>query len=191
MTEGCDAITVSGFPNDERHDYFFELVYSATKAVGAGAILTSAHRQLPIRVFRSSALRGPYSATVGAVNASYFEHESKKTSSRCFRYDGLYTVKALVFHDKETGQTTEKDPTQVKVLMPGRQECYHFKLVRANWVNGVGIVAGPHENRRSPEQIMKFFNQEKIDEGRNNILAGGNNLSTPTTPPPASSKSGQ
>ena len=69
------------------HDSFCDLKYTSTRRQGACALLQSHDWQLPIRVFRSSQLKGRFSPPA---------RKGRKTS---YRYDGLYTVTEVFGQD--------------------------------------------------------------------------------------------
>jgi hypothetical protein len=77
---GCDAIIVSGLRRDGLGgDDLDELWYAAESSKGALAIVTSYYKQIPVRVFRTSAYRERFRALMVGRSARY-------------RYDGVYTV---------------------------------------------------------------------------------------------------
>ena len=136
---GCDAIIVSGLRQDGMgNDRLFRLEYAATSEQGALSILKSCIKDLPIRVFRSSVLKSPFKAV------------SKTTSPACYRYDGLYKVKAVRFYNdiSERFFCVACPAVHAKSRIPSSR-VYLFLLVRAD------AGDGPYANALSSEDFLR------------------------------------
>jgi SAD/SRA domain len=137
--DGCDAIVVSGV-RQGGFDSFDKLVYVADTQAGAGGLLTSMEKKLPIRVFRSSKLDNLYVANL-----------PEKKESAQYRYDGLYQVEGLSFDD-ESG--IEKRPHSVSPLVKGRP--YKFQLGR------VEVGNDNMSNRMSTYEMMDLLTEQLL-----------------------------
>ena len=111
--EGCDAIVMSGPPNHERLDNFWQFFYTANSKVGGGALLTSAEQRKPIRVFRGSELQGEFRAL---------------SEERLYRYDGLYRIEYVLYYDIGDGQLRCESPSNM--LPVKKDQFYHFLMIR-------------------------------------------------------------
>lgn len=78
------------------HDSFCDIKYTSTRRQGACALLKSYEWNLPIRVFRSSQLKGEFSPPA---------RKGRKTS---YRYDGLYSVTEVFGQDGSPTYTIPK-----------------------------------------------------------------------------------
>lgn len=116
-------------------DSFDELLYAADTRVGAGGLLTSMEKRIPIRVFRSSRLDNEYAA----------ESPVKNGSAR-YRYDGLYRLEGVRFDDG-SGIEKEERPRCLSPLVKGR--VYKFQLAR------IEVREDEMSNRKSTEEIME------------------------------------
>jgi hypothetical protein len=140
--EGCNAIVVSGAHDQGGFgdDSFHELSYVANTRVGAGAILTSMQRKIPIRVFRSSRLGNKYRAQPNGKSPRY-------------RYDGLYRLVGVSFDDGSGVEIKEK-PAYLSPLITGR--LYKFRLER----NKVGKDAVSN-HKSANEMLVDITVEEK------------------------------
>ncbi len=123
-------------------DSFDELLYVADTRVGAGGLLTSMAKRIPIRVFRSSRLENAYAA-----------ESSEKNGSARYRYDGLYRLEGVRF-DNGSGIEKEEMPKCLSPLVKGR--LYKFQLAR------IEVGEDENSNCKSTEEIM----EESIEPGR-------------------------
>ena len=121
ITNGCDAIIVSGLREDKLgEDALFTLMYAVEKKKGGASVVTSFEKKLPVRIFRSSGYNHPFRAH------SPSGQTGKKTKT-WYRYDGLYIV---VSYEKPT---VLKGP-------------YKFQLKRVEQGEGVFLNDIPNAN---------------------------------------------
>jgi SAD/SRA domain len=110
---GCNAIVVSRQEKvRNEHDTLDELAYTSNGHQGGGRLFTSFKKGHAIRVFRTSALEGPYRAC-----------QHLDLSTQMYRYDGLYFVKSCTQID-DNGETMHPEQP------PVRKVEYTFLLCR-------------------------------------------------------------
>ena len=110
IKDGCDSVIVAQ-EDGPRLDVFD---YISTRRQGAGAVYRSYELQKPIRVFRSSRLRG------------LFAPPMKDATHHQYRYDGLYKVKVVLCSCNRVEQTE----------MMTDQQKYRFQMHRIVDRNG-------------------------------------------------------
>jgi SAD/SRA domain len=110
---GCNAIVVSR--QDKalfEWDSLEELSYSANRRQGGGRMFTSFRQGNQIRVFRTSALEGPYRA-----------RQHHDVTTQMYRYDGLYYIKKCGLMNSDGELVSQDKPPEGEVM-------YTFFLVR-------------------------------------------------------------
>ena len=85
--KGCNSIVVSKQDKSIAElDCFVTLAYVTTIKQGANALLKSFEGKLPVRVIRSSRLKGPFAAPKPA---------GEKGKGALYRYDGVYFIQSV------------------------------------------------------------------------------------------------
>ena len=168
QSTGCDAIIVSGSREDGLgEDSFDKLMYAAETKNGGGALLISMKKRIPIRVLRSSS----------GQNSTYKALRIKGKSTQ-YRYDGLYEIKSVSFHDDTGTKKTETlDCLSERVM--GR--LYKFHLERLP--SGGGI----YENEKTTHKLM----QDSFSKGTIGMEAVALFAEQSPAPPPPPTFGGQ
>jgi alkylated DNA repair dioxygenase AlkB len=92
IRDGCDSLLLNSQASNLREDdglIWFQI--TSCRSEGGGALCRNYHRNLPVRVFRSSELNNKYAPHV------------RENGKAMYRYDGLYTVCAM--WDKDGNET--------------------------------------------------------------------------------------
>jgi len=129
---GAEAIVVAERRDDcPGQDYLEKLLYVVESSNGGGAMLKSAEKKWPVRVFRSSKLKNQYQAP-------------KKDCSTGYRYDGVYRI-----HKTQFTNETVTIPQDKLDFMSDKTEKYFFHMER------IPVGKDPIDSNRLSNQELR------------------------------------